>query len=182
MKLLQLFLFIFYLFVNIVKADSPAIPSPKVTVSNNGITYFTMLPEKNNYENGIGVAYKLEETGESKELWRVNGWYAFQVYLSNNGTYLVRMGSWAQGMEPSNEDLAVSFYKKGIKLKGYSTADLIKNKSSVKRSISHYMWQASDNNYPNLNYNNEFLLKTIEGVEYVFDITSGNIINRTPHK
>ncbi len=131
MKILQLFLFILCSFVSIVKADLPVIPFPKVTASSHGITYFTMLPEKNNYENGIGVAYKLEETGESKELWRVNGWYAFQVYLSNNGTYLVRMGNWAQGMEPSNEDLAVSFYKKGIKLKSYSTADLIKNQQTM---------------------------------------------------
>jgi hypothetical protein len=182
MRILQLFLFICYLFVNIVKADLPAIPFPMVTASNHGITYFTMLPEKNNYKSGIGVAYKLEETGKSKELWHVNGWYAFQVYLSNNGDYLVRMGNWPQGMEPSSDDLAVSFYKKGIMLKSYSTADLIKNKTSVKRTVSHYIWQASDNNYPNLNYSNEFVLKTIEGVEYMLDITSGNIINKTPNK
>ncbi|WP_162926377.1 hypothetical protein [Teredinibacter purpureus] len=165
-------------------ADSPAMPIPYVEPSSYGSFYFKMIPEVGSYENGeyeikspaYGVAYELLENGDSRELWEVQGWYAFQVYLSNEAEYLVRMGNWASGKKPSKEDLAVAFYHKGVLLKEYSTADLIKIKRSVQRTVSHYFWRSDDQEFPKMEYKNKFLLKTIENRLYTFDISTGEII------
>lgn len=167
-------------------ADSPAMPIPYVEPSEYGSFYFAMIPEKGTFENGaykietpaFGVMYQLLEDGNSAEIWRTEGWYAFRVYLSSNGEYLVRMGNWASGKEPSKEDLAVAFYHKGSLLRKYSTSDLIKRKRSVQRTVSHYFWQSNDQEYPRMEYQKKFLLKTIENRVYKFDTTTGEVVEQ----
>ena len=159
-------------------------PFPYVEPSDYGSFYFKMIPEMGSYENGVfkiespahGIAYELLVNGDSKELWRVEGWYAFQIFLSNDAEYLVRMGDWASGKEPSKKDLAVAFYHKGALLKEYSTADLIKRKRSVQRTVSHYFWGSEDRDFPKMEYKNKFLIKTIENRLYKFDISTGEIV------
>lgn len=169
-------------------ADKPVPPFPYVTTADFGSTYFIMVPEKAEFDpvNGykiikpaFGKAYELQDDGSSTLLWEVNGWFAFSTYLSDRGGYLVRMGDWPQGSKPSHEDMAVTFYHNGNEIKRYSTADLVKNKRKVEKTISHYFWLAKDSNYPKLRYDNTFLLKTIDGYLYEFDISTGNIIKST---
>ena len=163
-------------------ADSPALPYPFVKSAGNSSYYFKMIPE-NQTKNSTpeidppyGVAYRLLGNGRSVQLWRVDGWYAFEVYLSYDGEHLVRMGPWAVGSEPSEQNLAVAFYQQGVLLKKYSTLDLIENHSSVERTVSHYFWRANDQDYPRLDYSNVFSLKTIEGRVYKFDVTTGEVV------
>ena len=154
-----------------------------------------MIPAKRSLQGGkyvtipeaFGVAYRVEEDGSLTELWKVSGWYSFEVFLSDDGQYLVRMGSWNVGHEPEENDLAVAFYKKGKFLKKYSTAELVENKSAVIASVSHYMWLARaksifDNEEKSdpeaelkLDWENIFHLKTIDGILYEFDAITGNI-------
>lgn len=165
--------------VTTVMADSPAPMLPKVTTSKQGMIWFKMIPVYDRGRSGYGVAYRLGKNGESTELWRVKGWYAFKVYLSNDGKYLVRLGNWAEGQAPAADDLAVAFYKNGKELKRYSTADLIEDKNSVIRSISHYQWKRHNKGYPKLDWDNEFLLHTIEDKLYHFDSRTGEITRTT---
>ena len=156
-------------------AESEARPEPMITTSQHGGYYFTMLPARSRDQEAFGVAYQLQDDGTSKELWRVHGWFAFTVYLSNQGKYLVRMGNWARGSAVSDDDLAVAFYKNGVELHSYSTADLVKNSRKVERTIGHYMWLAYKQKHPMLSYDGIFYLKTIDGIEYQFDVTTGLI-------
>lgn len=176
-------------------ADSPAMPWPYVKTSGNGQYLIKMLP--NQFEKDLppkpsmGIAYRLENNGDLTELWRLNDYYSFEVYLSRDGQYLVSMGPWSVGQEPEDKDLAVSFYSNGTLLKEYSTADLVKDKSAVIRSVSHYMWLARskmDCNYNTdtsqdaklkIDWNNSFHLKTIDGIRYEFDISTGEISKKT---
>lgn len=158
-------------------ADSPAYPTPRVSVSEFGDIYFTMLPSDAAYGSGHGTAYRLGRDGSVSELWRVEGWYAFLVFISNDGKYPVRMGNWAAGSEPSEKDLGVAFYESGSELRRYSTADLIEKKQSVSISNSHYFWQASEREFPRLEYTNLFHLKTIEGRVLVFDVSTGKLVD-----
>ncbi len=166
-----------------VVADSPAMPTPKIVADSYGNHYFTMIPREFHYEENelvmdnppYGVAYKLELDGSKTELWRVNGWYAFETYLAPGGMYLVRMGNWASGCGASEEDLAVAFYKNGIEIKSYSTKDLIKDKNSVTCSVSHYMWQKRREYPSSISYSGEFKLETIEGKSFVFNVKTGEI-------
>jgi hypothetical protein len=173
-------------------ADSPAPPTPRVMVSASGRYFFSILPPHWNDKGQItrqplGTAYELQDNGSFRTLWRVTGWYAFQCFLSDDGRYLVRMGDWAFGHEPSKEDLAVAFYDRGKLLREYSTAELVKDKTKVVTTVSHYFWLASEaarfgpgrdeKHYeppPTLD-DDKFLLKTCDGIEYRFDVTTGKI-------
>jgi len=172
---------VIFLFSVTSYADSPGIPFPYVKSALYSSFYFKMVPE-NQEKNSTseidppyGVAYRLLSSGESEELWRVEGWYAFEVYLSANGEHLVRMGPWAVGDKPSAEDMAVAFYHNGKLLKSYSTKNLIKKDRSVRPTVGHYIWRSNDKEYPKLNHLNEFLLKTRENEVYRFDVTTGEV-------
>lgn len=171
-------------------ADSPAPPMPYVTASLWGHYSFHMIPkfaDRHHGDLGYGIAYQLQPTGELKELWRTEGWYSFQVFLSHDGHHLVRMGPWNVGSWPEADDLAVAFYADGKLLKSYSTADLVKDHSKVRVSTSHYTWQAgrpglgeapAEEPYPFLDWDNRFHLKTIDGIVYIFDLTTGAIASQ----
>ncbi|MEK7433191.1 MAG: hypothetical protein AABZ74_08675 [Cyanobacteriota bacterium] len=140
--------------------------------------YFKMIPGKDFKDLGRGICYKITKNDTDEILWRTNGWYSYEVHLSQDGKYLVRMGDWPSGeFNLNSKDIAVAFYKEGNLLKMYYTSDLIKNPSSVHHSISHYQWR--DYNEKNFNMkNNKFYLSTIEGITYIFDITTGNILDK----
>ncbi len=174
-------------------ADSPAEPKPLVFASSGGgSAFFTMLPAEydadyKQIKEAFGIAYLLMADGTFKELYRTKGWYSFQVFVSEDGRYLVQMGPWNVGDAPTREDLAVAFFKNGKEIKRYSTAELVKDPSKVIVSTSHYMWRAPDfrKEYkggealallPRMNdYHNEFVLSTIDGWTYYFDIQTGEI-------
>jgi hypothetical protein len=167
-------------------ADSPAPQVPYVAVAPRGAAYFKMIPREAKWGDGFGIAYRLRRDGSDEELWRTDGWYSFEVFLSYDGDYLVAMGPWSIGHEPSKEDLAVAFYRRGKLLRQYSTADLVKDKSKVRASVSHYMWLARDiERFPetkkdpeselSVSWDNTFRLKTCDGIVYEFDMTTGEI-------
>ena len=168
-------------------ADNPAPPRPLTTMSANRQCIFTMLPPKWKDTGGskskiavqpFGAAYQLRENGELAKLWAVKGWYDFEVFLSNDGRFLVRIGDWPEGDKPSKDHLAVAFYDSGKFLKSYSTADLVKDPSKVFPSISHYrwMWRSDETGTPELaSESKTFSLTTTDGHEYEFDLETGSI-------
>ncbi len=164
-------------------ADSPARATEKIFTSPNQRYFFTMVPQDSGYSDehpgATGKAYRLQADGDFTLLWRVSGWYAHQLYLSNDGVHLVRIGNWATGCELSDKQLAVAFYKQGDLLKKYSTRDLIKQENSIRCSVSHYQWRAETEQPQWLGYDNDFYLTTIEGVEYRFSLTTGDILSQT---
>jgi len=158
-----------------------------------------MVPAKYDKEHKIsheafGVAYRIDENGKQQELYRVEGWYSFEIYLSDDGTYLVQMGPWSSGSEPENDDLAVAFFKNGKMLKSYSTVDLVKDPTKVVPTTGHYFWQApsplDDSIDPveamkllsRLDYEKRFNISTIDGWTYIFDATTGAILERRKTK
>ena len=181
-------------------ADSPAPPVPLVfSNEDRSNVYFTMVPAKYGKDYKIerkayGVAYRLDADGKSTELYRTEGWYSFTVFISGDGRYLVRMGPWSVGHGPEENDLAVAFYKDGKLIKQYSTADLVRDKSKVVATVSHYFWQAPsplDQRVTeaerlklrlHLDDNNMFKLHTIDGWTYSFDATTGGIKSTTKTK
>jgi hypothetical protein len=175
-----------------VYADSPRSPFPYVVRASDGSIYFKMFPgpHPGNHSDDFGIAYRIRDKGADVELWRTQGWYSTEVFLSNDGDFLVAMGPWNGGSEQKKEDLAVAFYRKGQLMKRYSTADLIKDKSKVGKSLTHYTWLARDAELKKP-YNerdheaelrifpsNTFRLKTCDGLVYFFDMTTGEIKDR----
>lgn len=169
----------FFLLSAMCFADSEARPYPYITASEFGTCYFKMLPEQTDQfpdrEKGHGFCYKAGFGRQDLVLWETDGWYSFEVYLSDDCKYLARMGDWARGSIPSNKHLAVAFYKEGILLQSYSTKDLIRNPLAVQKSVSHYQWEAEPAKFDH--WQNRLEIVTIEGKKYVFDITTGNVVS-----
>lgn len=167
-------------------ADSPAEPYAWMLVAQSREYCFRMIPEKHHFKDekkivdrtAFGVASELDENGELKEMWRVEGWYAFSGHLSNDGRYFVRMGPWASDQE-GHTDLAVAFYDRGNLLKAYRVKDLIKDDSKLEYSVSHYRWQPEKQSKPTGLVDpwkdKLFHLVMIDKTAYDFDLASGEI-------
>ena len=76
--------------------------------------------------------------GSLKELYRTEGWYAFEVFLSRpNGKYLVRLGDWHR-RAPAKDHLAVAFYRDGKVDQALHGARLVERPSKARTTVSHY--------------------------------------------
>ena len=176
--------------LNLARADQEQMPTRRVFASSDGAVAFAMLPptfDEKTYKvmrEGRGIMYKLESDGRFKELYRTDGWYTYEAYPSSDGRYLVRMGPWNRGQNVSTKDLAVAFYRDGKLLKQYSTAALVKDTQKVRSSVSHYFWRMGEDGEPGdaprlSDHDRTFTLRTIDSVDYVFDIASGAIKSAT---
>ena len=133
----------------------------------------------------FGVAYELWEDGSLHELWRVEKLYTFRCFLSNDGRYLVAVNDWPIGARVSKDDLVLIFYDCGKMVRQFSTADLVKDKSTVRPSASHYKWlfepKELEEEFPPPTAphyddpDNTFELTTVDGISYTFDATRGEI-------
>lgn len=177
----------FFLSGGFSKADSPAVERPQIFVSEHfKSVLFCMTPGVSTYDRDLkavivlkepsGVAYKLEDDGSLKVLYRTKGWYSNKVFVSMDAQYLVRIGPWNEGRIPSKEHVAVEFYKDGKIIKGYSTRDLVKDARRVRASVSHYEWRGKT---CKLEDDRRFMLDTIDGIRYVFDVPTGDIVSAT---
>jgi len=161
-------------------ADSEIPPFAKVDKPIDGSCYVKQVPTTivGGVDEDFVIAYKILPDGSDELLWKSSGWYANRVFLTDDCRYLVRMGTWARGKEPSPEDLAVAFYKNGELLNSYSTLDLIKNKDNVHVTTGHYFWQSKDREYPRLeNWSDTFYVKTIEEQLIEFNYKTGELKN-----
>ncbi len=160
------------------RADSIRPAYPYVTASVDGRYYFKMAPApEHDYDwdtHGSGTMFEVSATGQDKPLWNISGWYAFATYVSYDGKYLVRMGNWPPG-EPSSKHLAIAFYENGKLVKSYSTVEILKNPDNAPRSVSHY--QFLDKTLGFNAYDYKFSIRTVENIEYTFDVTNGKIIS-----
>jgi hypothetical protein len=178
--LLEMFsLLVFFLVSVSVSADSPAPEKQYIEVAPGGQYFFVMLPA--DVAGGMlspaqGQAYQLTRIGSFESLWKVEGWYASSTFLTRDGRYLVRMGPWASA--PPEDELAVAFYEDGVEHTRYSVADLLDDTDSIKRSVSHYLWQAYTDGFPRLTSGNRFQLLTIEGMLITFDAATGQLMDR----
>lgn len=158
-------------------------PYSLVTVASNGRFSFRMSPDPGDpseRDKGFGYAYAHGSLNESELLWTTEGWYAFSVFLSRDGETLVRMGNWPRGSAPSPENLAVAFYFEGAIQRQYSTAELIKDLSKVEPSVSHYRYRSEDHPPGFVRNDTQFRLVTVDGLEYLFDLPTGEVLSARP--
>lgn len=156
-----------------------AVKFPYVTSSEYGRYYFKMLPKNKEIKQDTGICYRVTPTNEDIILWKTSGWYSHNVYLDNTGKYLVRTDNWGEGRSFTENDLAVAFYENGNLIKKYSIKELVKNTTPSQMGVFDPDWRVKEF----FNYKtNQFTLKTIENIEYVFSIISGEIISKNKIK
>jgi hypothetical protein len=184
MKSVALVLFGGLALAGCARADTPSPPYQYVSVSS-GISwfYFTMVPKQHPEKSGrdrflasdgFGVAYELLRDGNSKELWRSSGWYSFEVHLSPNGEDLVAMGPWNELPGPKATDVALTFFHRGQFVKQYTVLELVRDRSKIRKSVSHYSWR-DDGHRASFDVPETFSAGTCDGLTYDFDPKTGAI-------
>ncbi len=156
-------------------ADSLAPNREYSTTSSSGHYAIKMIPKSDYGDDGHGV---VTHYSSDKILWKTN-WYARLVVLCNDGVHLVRFGPWASDQANLN-DLAIAFYKRKRLLRKYFVKQLIRDRSKLEFTTSHYFWQA--NKAPVAQGfskdNKTFTLVTMDGNAYTFDVSKGYIVSR----
>lgn len=104
-------------------------------------------------------------------LWTVD-WFSYEVLLSPDSKYLVRMGPWASGL--SSE--AFTFFADGKEVKKYIISDLIKDTSKLQSTVSHFTWLQ----YKYINDTGDtFDIETVDGGRFTFDLKTGEILTQS---
>ncbi|BBM82839.1 hypothetical protein [Candidatus Uabimicrobium amorphum] len=165
---------LFCFFVSVVFGDSPAEQYSYAKNSANDKYVFVMKAPDIIQRNENLAKYSLsglyKNDGSATPLWMVN-WYAFRVEAANDGQHLIRMGPWAS----SQDELAVAFYKNGRVVKQYLIEDLVYDESSLRYTVSHFMWKDA------YDYDKEqeiLTIKTVDGLTYKFAV-NGSIVSKT---
>lgn len=159
----------------IITSNASSLDTVTIKTSKSYFKMFYDTTESWFGENGHGYAYRIDNTGKENVLWRVNGWYSFNTYISDDGEHLIRLGNLPSGKEPKLEDLGIAFYKKGVLLKRYSTKDLL-SATPAKSFFPHYRFLYSINGILLWPKDNLFSIITTDYHEHVFDIRTGNKI------
>ena len=179
----------------LVMAGAEDSPAAFITASRSGRCFFKMVPGSPAH----GEAFEVLADGGLKELWKVTGWYARQLYLADGGRTLVRVEPEPPGRGVSKEDLAIAFYQDGELVREYHTADLVKQPDAVRHGRTSYAWLApawvtvTDSKQANgtvrverdpeaepmLDAAGIFKLKTIDRMVYHFEASTGKLVKRT---
>lgn len=159
--------------------DQELAPYPLVRSNRSGRSYVRMLPDPEapfDRERGSIACFDVGTDGDTQR-WSASGWYAYEVHLDADASHLVRIGNWPRGQAPSDEHLALAFYRDGELLARYSTRDLILDPSKVLPSVSHYGFRDGQHP-PRFVQPGRFELTTVDRVQYTFDATTGKEIGR----
>lgn len=156
-------------------ADTPAPPRDYTKITENGEYVFVMLAPPGRWsDKRYEIREKYRESGLYKNdgsvtpLWVVH-WYSFSVYPCSDGKHIVRMGPWAS----STDQLALAFYENGKEIKQYLIKDLVRDEKKLRYTVSHFFWR-SDQQFNDKE--GTMSVKTTDGQEYLFSVTTGEII------
>jgi hypothetical protein len=116
--------------------------------------------------------YEIDETEEA--IWTVD-WYASEVDISPDGKHLVRWGPWPS--IDGYDELALEFYENGGLLRSYRISDLVAAPQTLPRTVSHLAWRAESEFDAE---KGELYLRTENDEEYLFDVTTGDTIQKRP--
>lgn len=118
--------------------------------------------------------YEKGDPGRLK--WALDGdWFAYQVLVPNDGESIVRMGPWASNFT----DEAFSFIRNGDLVRKVAIDELVKDKGSVSRTVSHFSWSSK---FGLTSDGSRFYVSTLEGADYEFDVKTGEMLSSTPPK
>jgi len=153
-------------------ADSPARPRPYLKRSPRGLVELTM---------GLtGGTARRTDTG--RVLWKVE-FYAFpgQMVLLDDGRTFILRGPWARS-RAGLANLALAFWRDGRAFREYSVGDLLRDRSRIQRTVSHFFWR---NNRPTPGFKpglsadqRWFTLGLVDGTCYTFSTASGKIVKK----
>lgn len=79
----------------------------------------------------------------------------------------------------ANQEVAINFYTNGNRTKQIRIDELVDNMDKVSMSVSMAFWRAEDEPLSFDSDGNRLSVKTVENKTYVFDITNGEIVEKS---
>ncbi|MHB1038146.1 MAG: hypothetical protein ACYC35_27670 [Pirellulales bacterium] len=150
-------------------ADTP-LPPPEVKEVWSPNKKFCAVMEP---KASTTTVYRVEGDGKRTKQWAMPGWFRV-AHLADDGEHLV-VGNGGINLLPLNvtkNETMIEFYKKGKLVKTVTLGTLLKNQSSLKRTVSHYLW----GNYLGLDDKGRYVVETVEGRKLAFDVTTGKTV------
>jgi len=141
----------------------------------NGGYYFRLIPSADFDEKKTkGILYRVSD-GEDDLLYESDGWYSFNVLVSNDGRYLARRGPWPSSSSDPEKTPAIVFYADGVPVRTYYVSDLIANLSKLEYSVSHYSW-GGPLRWSDSSSVDHFVVATVEGKTIKFHVRTAEIL------
>ena len=171
-KLLFLSLIFVGLFKINVNADSFMPPEYYEVQSEDGQHVFKFIPKANDafsveagVDEGDQLIYSLpdiEPIGTPK----------YNLFFSKD----MKHAAW---LPIANQEVAINFYTNGNRTKQIRIDELVDNMDKVSMSVSMAFWRAEDEPLSFDSDGNRLSVKTVENKTYVFDITNGEIVEKS---
>ena len=158
-----------------LRADAPlSPPEVKEVWSPNKKFCAVMEPDP-----ATTTVFRVEGGGKRTKVWTMAGWFRV-AHLADDGEHLV-VGNGGINLLPLNvtkDEPMIDFFKRGEHIKTVTLGELLKDRSSLKRTVSHYLW----GNYLGLDENGHYVVETVEGRKLVFDVPTGKPITPAAEK
>jgi len=173
---------VFCCFASVAWADVLISPYAYVAASEDGKCFASAVPplaDKSDWRVILRKPYiainKCQEDGSFKEVWRIENFYSFRVFVTNNARFLVALRPLYWGSNQSPEKVAVSFFRDRKLIREFSPADLLVDPKKTWFSENRYDWQDhSDRQYPRLK-DDLFEIKTADGGIARFQLSDNDV-------
>jgi hypothetical protein len=147
-------------------ADSPLPPPARETIWSANRQFFAVLEP----DEQITTIYRTTHGKPEEKVWSMYGWFRVAA-LTDDGEHLVA-GYGSMNLIPLDYDkrqVMLYFFKRG-ELINYVTLDqIIRDKSKLQRTVSHYHW----GNFEGLDQAGCYVVETVEGRRIRFDVAKG---------
>ena len=149
-----------------LRADEP-LPQPEVKEVWSPNKKFCAVMDPKPMTTTI---FRVENDGKRTKSWAMKGWFRV-AHLADDGEHLV-VGNGGINLlllNVTKDEPIIEFFKRGELIKTVTLGELLKDQSSLKRTVSHYLW----GNYLGLDENGYYVVETVEGRKLLFDVTTG---------
>jgi hypothetical protein len=147
-------------------ADTP-LPPPKTEEVWSPNKQFCAVMDPKPYTTTV---FRVAGDGTREKQWAMLGWFRV-AHLADDGEHFV-VGNGGMNLLPVNvtkDEPMISFVKKGELVRMVTLGELLRNMSSLQRTVSHYRW----GDYLGFDKKGRYVVKTVEGNRLTFDVTTG---------
>lgn len=151
--------------------DSPPTPPGDRTVYSLDRRFLLF----SDYKQKRTILYRLGKQGKRTKSWETPGWFD-NTALSNDGEHfvVVHAGGGLLNLDYKPDELLFSFHRRDETLGEVRLNQLYRDPrpESLERTVSHYAWSRVHG----FDTNNHYVVTTIDGREFVFDVATGKPI------
>jgi hypothetical protein len=152
-------------------ADTPLPPPAKKEIWSGNHYYCAVMDPASN----LTTVYHVDG-GKRTKLWAMLGWFRV-AYLSGDGEHLAICHN-SGNLLPlgiKDDDILVYFVRKGEVIHALTFHDIVKDRSVLKRTASHYLW----GDFLGINEDGLFRVQTLDKTRMFFDMRTGKLERTT---